>query len=112
MGVGRHTRLTSVARAGPGRKDGAVLDRHEPEAEAPSPPGYAEVRIVSATPDAARRVADTLRHRLAGGEQRGCPAPGKGARLHLTVDTTRTAGPGLTDHRPALAGHRPPAEEP
>ncbi|MBM7437754.1 hypothetical protein [Streptomyces sp. HB132] len=56
-------------------------------------------------------MADILRHRLAGGEQRGCPIPGRDTRLHLTVDTTRTAGPVLTDRQPALAGHRPHAEE-
>ncbi|MFJ8951244.1 hypothetical protein ACIRO1_14145 [Streptomyces sp. NPDC102381] len=56
-------------------------------------PGHAEVRIVAATPDAARAVVDVLRHSFAGGEQRGYPAPGGGTRLHLTVDTTHAADP-------------------
>ncbi|MFF9503460.1 hypothetical protein [Streptomyces sp. NPDC014656] len=68
-------------------------------------PGYAEVRIVSATPDAARMVADVLRHCFAGEEQRSYPAPGGGTRLHLTVDTARTAEPA----RSWLATSRPPS---
>ncbi|MFF8968973.1 hypothetical protein [Streptomyces sp. NPDC014995] len=47
-----------------------------------------EVRIVSEHPEAARRVADALRHLFAGGEQRSYPAypSGTGTRLHLTLD--------------------------
>ncbi|MEU7202543.1 hypothetical protein [Streptomyces sp. NPDC045470] len=54
-------------------------------------PGYADVRIEAASPEAARLVAQTLRERYAGAEQRSYPdAPDGGTRLHLTVDTTRT----------------------
>lgn len=81
------------------------MDRNEPEAEALPPPGYAEVRVVAATPDAARMVADVLRHFFAGEEQRSYPAPGGGTRLHLTVDTARTAEPA----RSWLATSRPPS---
>ncbi|MFH8344016.1 hypothetical protein [Streptomyces sp. NPDC018045] len=53
-------------------------------------PGYADVRIEAASPEAARLVAQTLRDRYAGAEQRSYPdAPDGGTRLHLTVDTTR-----------------------
>ncbi|WFB09908.1 hypothetical protein LRS74_24845 [Streptomyces sp. LX-29] len=61
----------------------------------PEPPpsgGRAEVRIVAASPEAARRVAEVLRHCFAATEQRSYPAGSDGGtRLHLTVDTTRTA---------------------
>ncbi|MGW3390872.1 hypothetical protein [Streptomyces cinereoruber] len=80
------------------------MDRNEPEAEALPPAGYAEVRVVAATPDAARMVADVLRRCFAGGEQRSYPAPGGGTRLHLTVDTARPAEPA----RSWLAASRPP----
>ncbi|MHC6627158.1 hypothetical protein ACYTFC_13795 [Streptomyces globosus] len=80
------------------------MDRHEPKAEAP-PPEYAEVRIVSATPEAARRVADVLRRCFVGDEQRSYPAPGGGTRLHLTVDTAHAAEPA----RSWLAASRPPS---
>ncbi|MFF1654073.1 hypothetical protein [Streptomyces sp. NPDC058255] len=54
--------------------------------------GHAEVRIVAASPDAARRVAEVLRHCFAATEQRSYPAGGDGGtRLQLTLDTTRTA---------------------
>ncbi|MER6677317.1 hypothetical protein [Streptomyces sp. NPDC000983] len=81
------------------------MDRNEPDAEAVPQAGYAEVRIVAATPDAARMVADVLRRCFAGGEQRSYPAPGGGTRLHLTVDTARTAEPA----RSWLAASRPPS---
>ncbi len=56
--------------------------------------GRAEVRIVAASPDAARRVAEVLRSCFAAEEQRSYPAHGGGGtRLHLTVDTTHPAGP-------------------
>ncbi|MFE0646634.1 hypothetical protein ACFW2Y_34295 [Streptomyces sp. NPDC058877] len=90
------------------------MDRNEPVAETLPPPGHAEVRIVSATPDAARRVADVLRHCFAGGEQRSYPAPGGGTRLHLTVDTDRAAEAArswLATSRPA-SGTGPHSEEP
>ncbi|MGX1848870.1 hypothetical protein [Streptomyces sp. NPDC055299] len=58
------------------------------------PPGQAEVRIVAATPEVARLIAEALRGRFAATEQRSYPAGGEGAtRLHLTVDTTHTAEP-------------------
>ncbi|MFE2229255.1 hypothetical protein [Streptomyces kronopolitis] len=58
------------------------------------PPGHAEVRIVAATPEAARLIAEALRRRFAATEQRSYPAGGEGGtRLHLTVDTTHTAAP-------------------
>ncbi|MEU5545585.1 hypothetical protein AB0G85_24795 [Streptomyces sioyaensis] len=59
----------------------------------PLPPaGQAEVRIVAATPEVARMIAEALRSRFAATEQRSYPAGGEGAtRLHLTVDTTHTA---------------------
>ncbi|MFJ4406744.1 hypothetical protein [Streptomyces sp. NPDC088910] len=62
-------------------------------------PGFAEVSIVAATPEAARRIAQVLRFRFAATEQ---PPPGRpvvdedgGTRLRLTVDTVHfpDAGP-------------------
>ncbi|WP_432138306.1 MULTISPECIES: hypothetical protein [unclassified Streptomyces] len=56
--------------------------------------GHAEVRVVAATPEAARRVAEVLRRCFASTEQRSYPAGGEGGtRLHLTLDTARTAEP-------------------
>ncbi|MFF5145559.1 hypothetical protein ACFY6U_38625 [Streptomyces sp. NPDC013157] len=56
--------------------------------------GHAEVRIVAATPEVARRVAEVLRRCFASTEQRSYPAgEGGGTRLHLTLDTARTAEP-------------------
>ncbi|MEU9572960.1 hypothetical protein AB0D62_24440 [Streptomyces massasporeus] len=61
--------------------------------EAPSD-GHAEVRIIAASPEAARRVAETLRRCFAATEQRSYPAGADGGtRLDLTVDTTRVAEP-------------------
>ncbi|AVH96656.1 MULTISPECIES: hypothetical protein [Streptomyces] len=88
------------------------MEHNDPEA-LPAP-GHAEVRVVAATPDAARAVAEVLRHCFAGGEQRSYPAPDGGVRLHLTVDTTRTAGPArswLSTSRPP-SGTGPHSEEP
>ncbi|MET7933304.1 hypothetical protein [Streptomyces sp. NPDC005322] len=60
----------------------------------PSSAGRAEVRIVSASPEAARQVAEVLRRCFASIEQRSYPAGADGGtRLHLTVDTTHTAEP-------------------
>ncbi|MCX4512222.1 hypothetical protein OHA27_18310 [Streptomyces sp. NBC_01619] len=54
--------------------------------------GHAEVRIVAADPEIARRVAEVLRRCFAASEQRSYPAtPDGGTRLHLTVDTTNTS---------------------
>ncbi|MBH5337515.1 hypothetical protein IHE55_23210 [Streptomyces pactum] len=59
--------------------------------------GHAEVRVVAATPEVARRVAEVLRHCFTATEQRSYPAGREGAtRLQLTVDTTRPAGPART----------------
>jgi hypothetical protein len=56
--------------------------------------GHAEVRIVAASPEVARRVAEVLRHCFAATEQRSYPADTEGGtRLQLTVDTTRPAEP-------------------
>lgn len=63
---------------------------HEPLPSA----DHAEVRIVAATPEAARRVAEVLRYCFASTEQRSYPAGREGAtRLHLTIDTAHTAEP-------------------
>ncbi|GHD82816.1 hypothetical protein OG590_33685 [Streptomyces goshikiensis] len=55
--------------------------------------GHAEVRIIAQTPEAARAVAEALRHCFAGTEQRSYPGLDGGTRLHLTVDTATPAGP-------------------
>ncbi|KAB1147138.1 hypothetical protein F7R91_12480 [Streptomyces luteolifulvus] len=61
--------------------------------EAPSE-GHADVRIVAADPEVARRVAEVLRRCFAATEQRSYPAGvGGGTRLELVVDTTRAAEP-------------------
>ncbi|MFF3462626.1 hypothetical protein ACWCQN_03760 [Streptomyces sp. NPDC001984] len=55
---------------------------------------HAEVRIVAASPEVARRVAEVLRRCFSATEQRSYPAgAGGGTRLQLTVDTSRTAEP-------------------
>jgi hypothetical protein len=60
----------------------------------PPSDGHAEVRIVAASPEVARRVAEVLRRCFAATEQRSYPAgPDGGTRLDLTVDTSRTAEP-------------------
>ncbi|MET9799639.1 hypothetical protein [Streptomyces sp. NPDC006368] len=65
----------------------------ESETQMPAP-GHAEVRVVAATPEVARRVAEVLRRCFAATEQRSYPAGQEGGtRLHLTVDTTQPAGP-------------------
>ncbi|RFC78526.1 hypothetical protein DXZ75_09615 [Streptomyces sp. AcE210] len=55
--------------------------------------GHAEVRITAHTPEAARAVAEALRRCFAGAEQRSYPGVDGDTRLHLTVDTTKPAGP-------------------
>ncbi|WP_028799168.1 hypothetical protein [Streptomyces sp. 142MFCol3.1] len=58
------------------------------------PDGHAEVRIVAASPEVARRVAEVLRQCFAATEQRSYPADSQGGtRLQLTVDTTRSPEP-------------------
>ncbi|EDX20730.1 MULTISPECIES: hypothetical protein [Streptomyces] len=66
--------------------------------------GHAEVRIIAQTPEAARAVAEALRHCFAGTEQRSYPGLDGGTRLHLTVDTATPAGPA----RSRLAATRTP----
>ncbi|GGT69376.1 MULTISPECIES: hypothetical protein [Streptomyces] len=87
------------------------MDPHETEILPPA--GHAEVRIVAASPETARAVAEVLRHCFAGAEQRSYPAPGGGTRLHLTVDTETAAGPArswLATSRPST-GAGPHVEE-
>ncbi|WTQ95527.1 hypothetical protein OHU25_37405 [Streptomyces sp. NBC_00117] len=67
--------------------------------------GHAEVRIIAHTPEAARAVAEVLRSSFAGAEQRSYPGLDGDTRLHLTVDTTTSAGPA----RSWLATSRYPA---
>ncbi|MFF8788927.1 hypothetical protein [Streptomyces sp. NPDC015125] len=76
--------------------------------------GYAEVRIVAASPETARRVAEVLRRSFATTEQRSYPAGGDGGtRLHLTVDTAHPARPArswLASGR-SSGDNRPQADE-
>jgi hypothetical protein len=76
----------------------------------PPSDGHAEVRIVAASPEVARRVAEVLRRCFAATEQRSYPAgPDGGTRLDLTVDTSRTAEPArswLETSRSAQDGRR------
>jgi hypothetical protein len=92
-----------------------TTDRHQLPA-----PGLAEVRITAASPDVARQIAQVLRARFGGSEQRSYPAAhdGGGTRLSLTVDTTRAPGPAAPfqpwvsyadrDARQATPGRRTP----
>jgi hypothetical protein len=59
------------------------------------PPGLADVRIVAASPEAARQVAEALRRCFASTEQCSYPADddGSGTQLHLTVDTAHHPEP-------------------
>ena len=76
-------------------------------AETPSD-GHADVRIVAASPEVARRVAEVLRRCFATTEQRSYPAGSTGGtRLQLTVDTTRAAEPA----RSWLETSRSPGED-
>ncbi|AKH84156.1 hypothetical protein AA958_20400 [Streptomyces sp. CNQ-509] len=74
-------------------------------------PGFAEVRIVAADPEAARRIAEVLRLRFAADEQRSYPAgeDGQGTRLHLTIDTVHAPEP-IEPSRLLGTGH-PHADE-
>ncbi|MGW2716121.1 hypothetical protein [Streptomyces sp. NPDC001492] len=70
--------------------------------------GHADVRIVAASPEVARRVAEVLRRCFAATEQRSYPAgTGGGTRLELVVDTTRAAEPA----RSWLETSRPPGAD-
>ncbi|GGN37747.1 hypothetical protein GCM10012285_12840 [Streptomyces kronopolitis] len=63
-------------------------------AEALPSAGRAEVRIVAASPETARQVAEAIRRSFATTEQRSYPAGSDGGtRLHLTVDTTHPSHP-------------------
>ncbi|MFF4587977.1 hypothetical protein [Streptomyces sp. NPDC001388] len=70
--------------------------RRHPE-ESPELPfaGNVDVRLVAASPEAARQVAEVLRRCFASTEQRSYPVgtAAGGTRLHLTVDTARAAEP-------------------
>ncbi|WP_055489528.1 hypothetical protein [Streptomyces sp. TP-A0356] len=76
--------------------------------------GHADVRIVAATPDVARRVAQVLRCCFASTEQRSYPAGRGGAtRLYLTIDTTHAAQPArswLASTEPSFDDHDPADE--
>lgn len=78
--------------------------------ESPSD-GHAEVRIVAASPEVARRVAEVLRRCFDATEQRSYPTGAEGGtRLQLTVDTTRAAEPArswLETSRPSEDDRRP-----
>lgn len=67
--------------------------------------GQAEVRIIAHTPEAARMVAEALRHCFAAAEQRSYPGLDGDTRLHLTVDTAAPAYPACS----WLAASRTPA---
>lgn len=70
--------------------------------------GHAEVRIVAATPEVARRVATVLRRCFAATEQRSFPAGTEGGtRLQLTLDTGHAAEPA----RSWLDSSRAPLDE-
>jgi hypothetical protein len=74
----------------------------------PPSDGRAEVRIVAASPEAARRVAEALRQFFAATEQRSYPAGSDGGtRLHLTVDTMHAAEPA----QPWLVASRSSAQD-
>ncbi|MFF6955470.1 hypothetical protein [Streptomyces sp. NPDC008317] len=91
---------TGAGRDDAGRDAAAATGSGSGGAERALPaPGFAEVSIVAATPEAARRIAQVLRFRFAATEQ---PPPGRpvvdedgGTRLRLTVDTVHfpDAGP-------------------
>lgn len=73
----------------------------------------AEVRVIAASPEAARRVAETLRQTFAGTEQRSYPAtPEGGTRLHLTVDTTQAPQAVESFQSGAGTGYAPPTSQP
>ncbi|MEU4210004.1 hypothetical protein AB0F13_08400 [Streptomyces sp. NPDC026206] len=58
------------------------------------PAGLADVRIVAASPETARQIAEVLRRCFSSTEQRSYPAgPEGGTRLHLSVDTAHAAEP-------------------
>ncbi|GGO89403.1 hypothetical protein [Wenjunlia tyrosinilytica] len=75
------------------------------------PPGFADVSIVSSSPEAARKVAEALRHWFATTEQRSYPAgPDGGTGLRMTVDTRNTPRPSES-FQSRITGHRCGLEE-
>ncbi|MDT9682591.1 hypothetical protein RND61_11000 [Streptomyces sp. TRM76323] len=77
--------------------------------------GHADVRVVAATPEVARRVAEVVRRCFASTEQRSYPAgPEGGTLLHLRVDTTRPAGPARSwlESSESAPGERRPQDAP
>ncbi|GGQ13232.1 hypothetical protein [Streptomyces roseolilacinus] len=77
--------------------------------------GHADVRVVAATPEVARRVAEVVRRCFAATEQRSYPAgPEGGTLLRLSVDTTRPAGPARTwlESSDSASGERSPEDGP
>ncbi|WP_411123310.1 hypothetical protein [Streptomyces sp. x-19] len=101
LGVGPSARSATFHRGRvltpPADAAGSPPPDHEAATKSAEPlprSSQAEVRIVAATPEAARRVADNLRRNYATTEQRSYPAGNDGGtRLHLTVDTARAARP-------------------
>ncbi|WTB19340.1 hypothetical protein OG293_19505 [Streptomyces sp. NBC_00829] len=83
-----------------------ITDAPAPPDDTLPEPGLAEVRIVAASPDVARKVAQALRAVFASTEQRSYPAgdTSTGTRLHLTVDTTHTPRP-PGNHAPPPSVH-------
>lgn len=78
------------ATVGSGGADSAVVGGGAGNGERMLPAaGFAEVRIVAASPEVARKIAQVLRIRFAATEQRSSPAGcvDGGTRLDLTVDT-------------------------
>ncbi|GHC50709.1 hypothetical protein [Streptomyces flavofungini] len=74
----------------------------------------AEVRIVTTSPETARRVADVLRRFFACDEGRSYPAGPEGTdtRLHLTLDASHAAAPSHSTHavRPWIETSRRPTD--
>ncbi|MFF3561419.1 hypothetical protein ACFYXS_15400 [Streptomyces sp. NPDC002574] len=78
---------------------------------APAWTALAEVRVIAASPEAARGVVDALRQHFAGTEQRSYPASPEGGttRLHLTVDTTQAPRAVQSLRSGVDTGHATPA---
>ncbi|MFE9877473.1 hypothetical protein [Streptomyces sp. NPDC005784] len=75
------------------------------------PDGHAEVRIVAASPEVARRVAEVLRRCFAATEQRSYPGGADGGtRLQLSVDTSQPAEPARSWLETSRASERPSDE--
>ncbi|MEV6775476.1 hypothetical protein [Streptomyces syringium] len=72
--------------------------------------GLAEVRIIAASPETARRITEVLRLRFAATEPRGYGPGDGGTRLHLTVDTVH-APEVLGPFRPRLVTGPPLRDE-